>query len=189
MDKIKILKISKKVFSKKGFDSVGCHTSSCDDSCCDGSADVDKESYDLIFEHRKLIEKELGIKLEKCFYGKWSGDKEFLGCNSIGTNQDDDYLCMFRLPNRKGCVLYKLVEEGKAKRRIIPTICRLYPLTWDNGELHFEDAIEPDCRCLHRDNASSKSIFETQIKEIKDIFKISDECKKEIDGFLSKSNK
>ena len=67
MDKIKISKISKKVFSKKGFDSVGCHTSSCNDSCCMASADVDKESYDLIFQHRELIEKELGVKLEDCF--------------------------------------------------------------------------------------------------------------------------
>jgi len=94
---------------------------------------------------------------------------------------------MFRLPNRKGCVLYKLVEGGKAKRRIIPSICRLYPLSWGGGKIYFEDAIEPDCRCLHRDNSSSKSIFETQIKEIKDIFKISDKCKKEIDSFLAKS--
>ena len=179
MDKINISKISKKVFFKKGFDSVGCHTSSCDDSCCNGSAAVDKEAYDLIIQHRELIEKELGVKLEECFYGEWSGDKEFLGGNSIGTNQDDDYFCMFRLPNRKGCVLYKLVMEGRIKRRIIPSICRLYPLTWDDGELCFEDGIEPECRCLHKANGSSKSIFETQIKEIKDIFRISDECKKE----------
>ena len=189
MDKIKISKISKKVFSKKGFDSVGCHTSSCNDSCCMASADVDKESYDLIFQHRELIEKELGVKLEDCFLRKWTGDKEFLGGNSIGTNQSKDYLCMFRLPNRKGCVLYKLVEEGNAKRRIIPSICRLYPLTWGGGELCFEDDIKPDCRCLHRDNGSSKSIFETQSNEIKDIFEISDKCKKDIDTFTPKSNK
>jgi hypothetical protein len=67
--------------------------------------------------------------------------------------------------------LYKLVNEKGLPRRLIPTICRLYPLTWGNQELFIAEDLYSKCNCTHK-NCSSKNILETQKEEVEDIFDI-----------------
>ncbi len=181
MDKIKITEIDKRVYLQKGYDGRGCYNTKCEDKCCLGGCDVDKESYDLIFENRTLIESELGINLDKCFRQGWSGDKEFLGGDSIWSEEHPTKseeckfgLCIFHIPDRKCCVLYKLVNEKSLPRRLIPTICRLYPLNWDKGKLYVYEDIEPSCNCSQEQNKTKKNAFEIQKHEIDEIFEI--EC-------------
>jgi len=52
---------------------------------------------------------------------------------------------------------------------MIPSACRLYPLTWDRGKLFIEN-IKKNCVCIHKDNKIKKSVYKTQKKEIDDIF-------------------
>lgn len=170
--KIKIKKISKEIFSWKGFDRRGCYGHTCDDACCRDGCDVDKESYVLIWAHRRLIEKSTCIPLEECFEEDWSGDPEFLGGNSIESRVGRSGYCVFHLPGEKGCVLYRLADSKKAPRGIIPSICRLYPLTWGYGSLFITDDLKPTCNCLAGDNRSRRTIFQTQKREIDDIFDI-----------------
>ncbi len=174
--KITITDISDDVLKKKGFDHKGCYGCSCNDSCCRYGCEVDKESYDLIFQNRKIIEKSIGIKLEECFEKEWSDDDEYLGNNSVDTKTFKGY-CAFKLKDKKGCILFELVSKNKVSRRIIPSICRLYPLTWGNGKLTITDDREKHCNYLQKDNKSKKTVLETQMEHVKDIFHIEGKAK------------
>jgi len=174
MKKIEITKIAKKVLSFRGLGHKGCYGADCDDECCKYGADIDKESYDLIFKNRKSVEKAIEAKLEDCFKDAWYDEEDFLGGNGTETKVGKSGFCMFHNPKGKGCVLYELVNVNKLPRRIIPSICRLYPLTWRGGELTVAGDIYDSCDC----KLSQKNILETQKKEIEDIFEIRSEIKK-----------
>lgn len=171
MKKIRITSIDKSVYSLRGIDKTGCFHTECEDECCRYGADVDKESYDLILKNKGIIEKEIGHKIERCFKKRWLDDEHYLGGNAIETRVGRSGFCMFHVPNGKGCALYRLVSERDLPRRLIPSICRLYPLTWADGELTVADDIYPTCNCMKKD-AFKLSILTTQKKEIEDIFHI-----------------
>jgi len=170
MNKIGISSVSEDVFTQRGFASEGCYGSSCKDACCVYGCDVDRESYNLIFKNRQLIEPAVGMILEDCFEQDWSADTEYLGGNSIRAHKGNSGFCVFHAANAKGCVLYILAGEMKIPRRIIPSICRLYPLTWDNGIIRITEDFKPTCDCRNKGNISLKNLFDTQKKEIEDIF-------------------
>jgi len=174
--KITLTQISEEVLKKKGFDHRGCYGCSCNDSCCRYGCEVDKESYDLIFKNRELIEKRICMELEDCFEKEWSNDNEYLGNNSVDTKTKDGH-CMFKLKGKKGCVLFELAFNDNISKRIIPTICRLYPLTWGEGELMFTDDPEQDCICHQEENKTSKNILETQMEHVKDVFRVKGRAK------------
>ena len=174
MNKIKISRISRDVYSQKGFDEHGCIGCQCKDMCCREGADVDKEAYDLILKHKDRIERISNIKFEDFFEHTWSGDTDFLGGNSIRSKVGTSGYCVFRIQDNKGCVLFKLVMEDGVSRRIIPSICRLFPVTWDNETLAYYERkhIPSTCNCLELSNTTERSIFETQQEAIEDILDI-----------------
>jgi hypothetical protein len=173
MKKIKITRISDEVYSRKGFDESGCIGSPCADMCCAYGADVDKESYDLIRKHRDKIERISKVTFEDYFEKEWSGDRDFLGGNSIRSRVGTAG-CIFRVSGQKGCVLFKLAAEEHVPRRIIPSICRLFPLTWNNETLEYyeKENIPVTCTCRGRKNITERTLFETQQEAINDIFEI-----------------
>jgi len=171
MNKLKISRINPKVHKFKGFNDIGCYGCQCKDACCRYGADIDKETYDLIFKYRKLIEKEIGVILEDCFEKKWTPQNDYLGGKCIRSKTSKRY-CVFHLPKGKGCVLYFLHHKNKLSRRIIPSICRLYPLTWNKEEIKLVNGIESTCNCLEKCNMTMKSVYATQNKDVEDIFDI-----------------
>lgn len=171
MDHIRIFRISDEVFRHKGFDERGCYGCSCNDSCCRYGCDVDKESFELILANRQIIEETVGIRLEDCFETEWSNDDDFLGKNSIRATKRGNY-CAFHFQDGRGCVLFRLVFNEGLPKRIIPSICRLYPLSWDKGEIHMYAPIECTCNCVQSDNMGMKNIMETQKEQVRDIFEI-----------------
>ena len=174
MKKIKISKIDDAVYDRKGFDEHGCVKSRCTDLCCEYGADVDQEAYDLIKEHKARIEGISAAKFEDFFENAWSGDGDFLGGNSIRSRVGKEGCCIFRFPEQKGCILFKLAMEDGLPRRIIPSICRLFPLTWNNETLEYyaREHVPQLCNCLEVQNTEGRSIFETQREAIEDIFEI-----------------
>ena len=169
MKKIPLKDIDSEALSFRGIDGHGCIRTECDDECCKFGADVDKESYDLILKHRELIEEAIGVRIEKCFKKRWMDDSHYLGGNAVESRVGARGFCMFHAAEGKGCVLYKLVDEEDLPRRLIPSICRLYPLTWEDGVLIVADAVHASCNCLKKD-AFAKSILATQWREVEDIF-------------------
>jgi len=174
MKKIKITKIAHDVDAHKGFDDHGCIRSRCADLCCRYGADVDRETYELIKEHKARIELLNATAFEEFFEEAWSGDRDFLGGNSIRSKVGNAGFCIFRLPKQKGCILFKLAMEDGLPRRIIPSICRLFPLTWNNGTLEYyeREHVPKACNCLEAQNREGRSIFKTQKEAIDDIFEI-----------------
>jgi len=172
MEKIPVKSISKECHTRKGF-GANCLAASCNDACCRYGADFDKTSYEIVFSHRELIEAAIGVKLEECFDPEWLGEKEYLGGDCTCSRVLSSGYCAFHSPKGRGCVLYELVNEKGLSRRAIPSICRLYPLTWDDGHLMVYDEdgeeFEKGCACSDPALMSPKSLFETQKDEIRDI--------------------
>jgi len=172
MDKIKIVGVAANVYTHKGFADKGCYASCCTDNCCRRGCDMDKETYELILLHREKIEKKLGFSLELCFENEWSGQVDFLGQNSISTTVLNG-ICSFHVTNGKGCVLWQMVFESNCSKRIVPSTCRLYPITWNDGVLQVVDAIEQECNCVDQGNCTCANLWDTQREAIEDIFSIS----------------
>lgn len=178
--KIKITKISEKCFQQKGFDERGCYGCNCNDSCCRYGADFDKEAYELVLKNKDLIEPLIENKIENCFEKQFSNKPDFLGNNSIRSLRGSHGFCIFHNKIGKGCTLYKLVNEKGLSKRILPSICKLFPLSWEDGKLvHYTELkddnmlnIPTDCNCLDIENKTDKTIFKTQKVEIDDIFEL-----------------
>lgn len=173
MWKIEIERVAAEVFTQRGFKEKGCFNSLCKDACCRQGCDVDKESFELMLLHRKEIEDMLGIALEECFESQWSEQTDFLGRNSISSSLRNG-TCPFHLSFGKGCLLWQLVIMDHRPRRMIPSTCRLYPITWQNGEMKLVARIEQNCSCLNPHDAGAMSLWETQKEAIEDIFLIKD---------------
>ncbi|MDW7774187.1 MAG: hypothetical protein SCH71_14980 [Desulfobulbaceae bacterium] len=169
MEKISIIKVSEKLFIHPGFRDKGCYSSGCRDACCRRGCDVDRESYDMIMEHRENIEGLLGRSIDRCFDREWSGQEDFLGHNSIASTIING-TCPFHTPSGKGCVLWQMVFRNNVPLRIVPSTCRLYPVTWNKGVLDIVDCIEKECSCL--DPFNSVTLWDSQKDAINDIFQL-----------------
>ena len=159
---------------RKGF--LSCYKCTCNDECCRYGADIDKEAYNLLVTHRDIVEVYIGSKIESCFSGVIK-DAEYLGGFAYKAIKNNNGYCIFHNKSGKGCILYFLVSTGIIQnRRLIPSICRLYPLTWNKGilSMYDEDGIPVECECeiANKNNNSDKSIYQTQVEEIKDIFNL-----------------
>ena len=179
--KIKISRISEKCYTHKGFDSRGCYGCSCNDSCCKNGADFDKEAYDLVIQNKTFIEPLVEAKVEDCFESKFSNDKAFLGEDSVASLISTNGFCVFHNKNGKGCTLFELSVTKGIDIRIIPSTCRLFPLSWENGSLIVYDEMENidnyllstipiDCNCMEPENTTSNGLLNTQKTVIDDIF-------------------
>ncbi|MFH1772886.1 MAG: hypothetical protein ABH818_00810 [Patescibacteria group bacterium] len=176
MDKIPIKKIFKNVYQQKGFPSgpfdvcliCRCGETKKGGACCEKGVYVDKESYDLIIKHKKKLEEKIGIKIKECFDEQWSEDTEYLGKKGIGTKVKNG-TCVFRVHPKQGCEIVSFVLKNNLPKRMIPSACRLYPITWDNGEL-FLEKIKKNCVCINKNNKTKRLIYESQKEEIDDIF-------------------
>lgn len=176
MGKIEIDRVAAEVFTHRGFNEKGCYNSHCQDACCRQGCDVDKHSFDLMLFYREEIESMLGITLEECFETRWSGQTDFLGNNSIASTLRNG-TCPFHLAFGKGCLLWQMVMRDNRPRRLIPSTCRLYPITWTNGVMGLVPSIEQHCSCLHSEHAGALSLWETQKEAIEDIFLIREQQK------------
>lgn len=172
MEKIQITKVSDKIFNKKIREN-GCYSSLCVDACCRKGCDVDKISYDYILLYKNDIENILGIPIEACFEENWSNQLDFLGGNSISSTVRNGR-CPFHVSFGKGCLLWQMVIMDKCPVRMIPSTCRLYPITWDKGEMRLVAEVEKTCVYLDSPRREGLSLWETQQEAIQDIFHLTE---------------
>ncbi len=180
--KIKIKKVDPKIFTHKGLFGEGCYGSSCNDECCEWGCDVDYATLKLIYRYRKLIEPLIKAKIEDCFATKLKKDNDYIGGAYRETAvRESDNRCAFHLIGKKGCSLFYLWATKGLPKRIVPTICRTWPITWHRGHLFVDSPIKRSCKCKEKAPKGVKvpSIFETQKKEIRALFDIQDKNFKE----------
>ncbi len=173
--KIKIRKVDPEVVSLKGLFSGGCMSASCDDICCEYGCDVDYATLKLIYRYRHLIEPLIGASVDECFSTELIPDDDYIGGAYRETLvREEDGRCAFHLKGRKGCSLFYLWQTRGLPKRIVPTICRVYPVTWHRGYLFVDRPLKRACRCLERapKGVYIPSIYETQRRDIMALFDI-----------------
>ncbi len=175
--KIRIKKVDPEIMTQKGLFGDGCYGSRCEDECCEWGCDVDFESYLLIKKYRHLIEPLIKARIEDCFATGIIKDNDYLGGAYRETVvRESDNRCAFHLIGRKGCSLFYLWAKKGLPKRIIPTICRTYPITWHRGKLFVDRPLKRACKCMERTPRGEKvpSLYETQRRDIWALFDIQD---------------
>lgn len=177
MKKIRITEVDPRTKTQKGLFGTGCYGSDCQDVCCRYGCDVDLATIKLIEKHRDLIEPLVEAKIEDCFKTPLKKDDDYIGGAYRETaTRDEDDTCAFKLKGRRGCSLFFLWATKKLPKRIVPTICRVYPITWHRGRLFVDTPLWAPCKCKEATPRGMKipSLFETQKKEIRALFDISE---------------
>lgn len=175
IDRIFVSKIDPEVLTFQGFDQVGCFGCGCADACCGHGCDVDKGSYALVYLHRDIIEHILQTSVDDCFTHRWAGEPDFLGGDGTRSAVIGRF-CAFHMRTGKGCALYHAALSFGLPRRIIPSICRLYPLSWRSEGLCLCGDLHEECNCLHN-NKDHRSVIESQWDSIVDIFEFSEDVR------------
>lgn len=174
VNKISITEVDPRTKTQKGLFGEGCYESQCTDDCCEWGCDVDLATLKLINKHRDLIEPLIGARIEDCFSTKLKEDDDYIGGAYRETSvRKSDSRCAFHLVGKKGCSLFLLWATKKLPKKIVPTICRTYPITWHRGRL-FVDSLRKVCKCKEKTPKGMEvpSLFETQKKEIRALFDI-----------------
>lgn len=182
MKKIRISEIAPAAAETNGLYGEGCYGCNCDDECCELGCDVDLDTLELIMRHKDLIAPllETGGDLEGCFSTGIVEDDDFIGGGYRSTAvRDSDNRCAFHLLGKRGCALFNVWANHKLPKKIIPTICRIYPLTWHRGLLYVDSPIRKLCKIRDTppDGAKAPSLLETQGGEVSELFQITPEKK------------
>jgi len=174
--KITIRYVDPECMTAVGLFDEGCYGSKCTDDCCEYGCDVDLATLKLIEKHRKLIEPLIKAKIEDCFSTPLKIDPDYIGGAYRETaTREEDNTCCFHLRGTKGCALFYLWATKKLPKKIVPTICRTYPITWHRGRLFVDRPLRRVCKCLERRGGKNRkvpSLFETQAREIRALFNI-----------------
>jgi hypothetical protein len=174
--KIKISHVESDTKTSKGLFGRGCMDARCEDICCEFGCDIDLATLKLIYRYRHMIEPLVKAKVEECFSTELKADDDYIGGAFRETAvRDSDERCAFHLVGRRGCSLYYLWGKKGLPKRIVPTICRTYPITWHRGRLFVDRPLRRTCKCLERTPRDMKkvpSLYETQKREIRALFNV-----------------
>jgi hypothetical protein len=187
--KIKITSVDKEITTAKGLFAEGCFGSVCNDICCEYGCDVDLASLKLIYKHRDLIEPMIKAKIENCFSTELKADTDYIGGGFRETAvRSSDERCAFHLRKKKGCSLFTLVHEKGLPIKLVPTICKTYPITWHRGRLFVDRPLRRACKCMESSPKGEKvpSLYDTQKKFIKQVFDISPNAQAKLDKWSKK---
>ncbi|MEE9614400.1 MAG: hypothetical protein V3W31_05525 [Thermodesulfobacteriota bacterium] len=179
--KIKIHYVDPDVHEQKGLFGSGCYESDCDDVCCEYGCDVDLGSLKLIHRYRHLIEPIIKAKIEDCFSTEIKADTDYIGGAFRETAvRESDERCAFHLIGKQGCSLFYLWRTKGLTKRLVPTICRSYPITWHRGRLFVDRPLRRSCKCMEAAPGGEKvpSLFQTQAREIRALFDIQERKRK-----------
>lgn len=183
MKKIKIRRVDEEIKKRKGLFDGGCKTARCNDDCCMWGCDVDASSLKLILKHKGVIEPLIGRTVEECFSTPVKRDNDYVGGAYRETLvRKEDGRCAFHLAGKRGCSLFIAWAKHGAPKMTVPTICRIYPVTWHRGKLFADSPIKKLCKCMEKTPRGEKvpSMFETQKKEILALFEIAEKTKKRL---------
>lgn len=190
--KIKIRRVDPEITEQKGLFDEGCYGSACDDVCCEYGCDVDLASLKLIKKYKHMIEPLIKAKVEDCFSTELKADDDYIGgaFRETAVRENDDR-CAFHLREKKGCSLFYLHHKKGLPRKLVPTICKTYPVTWHRGNLFVDRPLRRACKCMEKAPGGNRvpSLYETQKKDIKAVFDISEKQLKKLDKMVKERAK
>lgn len=175
MKKIKITRVAPETKTHNGLFDEGCYGCDCDDECCEYGCDVDLGTLKVILKHRDQIEPLIKRKIENCFQTPVIMEDDYIGggYRSSAVRKSDNR-CVFHLRRKRGCSLFYIWSKKLAPKTVVPTICRIFPLTWHHGALFIDSPVRKKCKASHKtaDGKKPPSLFETQIKDLRALFDI-----------------
>lgn len=174
VNRIKVTSIAPDIHVQNGLFDEGCYEKDCEDICCQYGCDVDRSSLKLIEKYKKRIEPLVKAKIEDCFSTPLKADDDYIdgGWRETAVRPSIDR-CMFHFPDKKGCTLYYLHKIKGLPKKLVPTICKTYPITWNRGELFIDRPLRSECKCLDATGGREvPSIFDTQKHELGAVFDI-----------------
>jgi hypothetical protein len=190
---IKIRRIDPEVFTHKGLFDEGCYGSKCSDVCCAWGCDMDYGTYKLVKKYRRMIEPLIKDKVENCFSTKLTFDNDYVdGAYRETRVREEDDRCAFHLRDQKGCALFYLWLTKGLPKRIVPTICRTYPITWNRGELFVDKPLRKECKALEarpKGVEMAPTVWDTQKKDVFALFDFDPKYKKKIPELEEKAIK
>jgi Fe-S-cluster containining protein len=139
------------------------------DACCQYGADTDLGERDRILGHKDQIAALLhpGAATHPWFTDEVEDDVDFPSGKHVRTAVFGDG-CLFLAHDRRGCAIHRAsLEGGWDVRGVKPSVCRLFPLTYEADAIVLSDD-HPDYSCA--DDPDAPSVYRVSRATIGDVF-------------------
>jgi Fe-S-cluster containining protein len=138
------------------------------DACCQYGCDVDLFERDAILERDHQIRPLLraDARAEPLFDTEVDDDPDYPSGQVVRTTVHDGG-CIFLAHDRRGCAIHRAsLEQGWDFNGVKPSICRLFPLTYEGNAIVIADEL-PEYSCAH---VPGISIYRAARQALQDAF-------------------
>jgi Fe-S-cluster containining protein len=119
----------------------------CADSCCQYGFDVNLAERDRILAHQDELKAFVKSPPEQWFKEQVFEDPEYETGKFVRSNVVGG-ACVFLNPNGRGCGIHAYaLAKGLDYHAIKPSVCWLFPVTWDKGVLRPSYDVNDDLVC------------------------------------------
>lgn len=151
----------------------------CHDSCCQYGCDVNLAERDRILALKDELRPFVKSPPEMWFKDEVKEDPEYESGKFV-RSQTVNGACVFLNPNGRGCGIHSFcLSTGLDYHRIKPSVCWLFPVTWDKGVLRPSYDVNDDLACRH----TGPTLYEMSREELQVFF--GDDLVKELDVMMA----
>ncbi len=119
----------------------------CQDSCCQYGCDVNLSERDRILALKDELRPFVKSPPEQWFKAEVHEDPEYESGKFV-RSQVVNGACVFLSPHGRGCGIHAFaLKTGRDYHSIKPTVCWLFPVTWDRGVLRPSYDLSDDLMC------------------------------------------
>lgn len=138
----------------------------CHDRCCQYGCDVNWDERSRILAHAEELEAFLGRPRDTFFKPEVYEDPEYPSGRYVRSAVVKG-ACGFLNPHGRGCGLHAFAaRKGLDYHDIKPTVCWLFPVTWDKGILRPNSDVKDDLVCA----GSGPTLYEASRDEVARFF-------------------
>jgi Fe-S-cluster containining protein len=138
----------------------------CGDSCCQYGCDVNLAERERILAHKDELAAFIGVPVEQWFTTEEKEDPEYESGRFVRTRTRKG-ACVFLNPKGRGCGIHAFaLSKGLDYHRIKPSVCWLFPVTWDKGVLRPSHDVTDDLACV----STGPTLYEMSRDELKVFF-------------------
>lgn len=138
----------------------------CGDSCCQYGCDVNLAERERILAHKDELAAFIGVPPEQWFTTEEKEDPEYESGRFVRSKTRNG-ACVFLNPKGRGCGIHAFaLSKGLDYHRIKPSVCWLFPVTWDKGVLRPSHDVTDDLACV----STGPTLYEMSRDELKVFF-------------------